>query len=97
MPAEGELIIYPAVDAVDLVPAPPGRTAGGDGIIGRGHGEDFVGLKAMRAGEDPRDIYWRKSASLGNLVMRERAREARPDVAIPLDVLRPSSAGDDWD
>src|ERR1700709_37193 len=66
VPAEGELIIYPGVAAA--APAPRGRTAGGDGIIGRGHGEDFLGLKMMRAGEDPRDIYWRKSASLGHLV-----------------------------
>jgi uncharacterized protein (DUF58 family) len=97
VPAEGELVIYPAVDALDLPPAPPGRTAGGDGIIGRGHGEDFLGLKPMRDGEDPRDIYWRKSASMGQVVMRERAREARPDVVIPLDVLRPTGATDDWD
>jgi uncharacterized protein (DUF58 family) len=97
VPAEGELIIYPAVDAVDLAHAPPGKTIGGDGLLGRGHGEEFLGLKAMRPGEDPRDIYWRKSASLGQVVLRERAREARPDVAIPLDVVRPPSAGDDWD
>jgi uncharacterized protein (DUF58 family) len=97
VPAEGELVIYPAVDAVELPAAPPGRTAGGDGIIGRGHGEEFLGLKAMRPGEDPRDIYWRKSASLGQLVMRERAREARPDIVIPLDVQRPPGAGEDWD
>jgi uncharacterized protein (DUF58 family) len=97
VPADGELIIYPGVDPVQLPQAPPGRTAGGDGIIGRGHGEDFLGLKMMRDGEDPRDIHWRKSAAAGQLVMRERAREARPDVSIPLDVLRPHAAGDDWD
>jgi uncharacterized protein (DUF58 family) len=97
VPAEGELIIYPAVDVVELPPSPPGRTAGGDGIIGRGHGEDFLGLKLMRDGEDPRDVYWKKTAALGQLVMRERAREARPDVAIALDVLRPREGGDEWD
>jgi uncharacterized protein (DUF58 family) len=95
--AEGELIIYPAVDPVELPPSPPGRTAGGDGIIGRGHGEDFLGLKPMRDGEDPRDIYWRKSASLGQVVMRERAREARPDVSLALDVLKPANGGEEWD
>src|SRR5580704_5365341 len=76
VPAEGELIIYPAVDAVQLPPPTGGRSPGLDWSLGRGHGEDFLGLKLMRAGEDPRDIYWRKSASLGQLVMRERAREA---------------------
>jgi uncharacterized protein (DUF58 family) len=97
VPAEGELVIYPAVDVVELPSSPPGRTAGGDGVLGRGHGEEFLGLKLMREGEDPRDIYWRKTAALGQTVMRDRAREARPDVALPLDVLRPDAAGEDWD
>jgi uncharacterized protein (DUF58 family) len=97
VPAEGDLIIYPAVDPVQLPPSPPGRTWGADGVTGRGHGEDFLGLKMMREGEDPRDIHWRKSAAAAQLVMRERAREARPDLALPLDVLRPAGAGEEWD
>src|SRR5450755_3052394 len=47
VPAEGDLIIYPAVDPVQLPPSPPGRTWGADGVLGRGHGEDFLGLKLM--------------------------------------------------
>jgi uncharacterized protein (DUF58 family) len=97
VPAEGDLIIYPAVDPVQLPPASNGRTFGADGVIGRGHGEDFLGLKVMREGEDPRDIHWRKTAAAGQLVMRERAREARPDVSLPLDVVKPSGATEDWD
>jgi uncharacterized protein (DUF58 family) len=97
VPAEGELVIYPAVDPVQLHVAPAGRLAGGDGTVGRGHGEDFLGLKLMRDGEDPRDIHWRKSAAAGQRVMRERAREARPNVTLPIDVLRPPTASDEWD
>ncbi len=97
VPADGELIIYPAVDAVQLPPSAPGRLGGGDGAMGRGHGEDYLGLKLMREGEDPRDVHWRKSASVGQMVMRERAREARPDISLPLDIVRPDGAGDDWD
>src|SRR5579883_2234586 len=93
VPAEGDLVIYPAVDPVQLPPTANGRTFGADGVTGRGHGEDFLGLKVMRDGEDPRDIHWRKSAVTGQLVMRERAREARPDVSLPLDVVRPSGSG----
>jgi uncharacterized protein (DUF58 family) len=96
VPAEGELIIYPAVDPVTLAPAPAGRSPGADLIVGRGHGEEFLGLKLMRPGEDPRDIHWRKSASIGQTVMRERARETRPDVTLTLDVVRPAAAADDW-
>src|SRR5271155_1096834 len=76
----GELIIYPAVDPVQLPPARMGRAAGTAHVVGRGHGEDFLGLKLMRTGDDPRDIHWRKSAAVGQPVMRERARETQPDV-----------------
>src|ERR1700726_4773425 len=51
VPAEGELIIYPAVDPVHLPPSGPGRLAGQDSSLGRGHGEDFLGLRALREGE----------------------------------------------
>ena len=92
----GELIIYPAVDAVRLPPPVGGRSAGSEGVGGRGTSEEFLGLKPMRHGEDPRDIYWRKSTT-GQLVIRERAREARPDVTLPLDVDKPAAAGTEWD
>jgi uncharacterized protein (DUF58 family) len=96
VPAEGELIIYPAVDPVQL-PAPPGgRSPGADLVVGRGHGEEFLGLKLMRDGEGPRDVHWRKTAAVGRMVMRERARETRPDVTLTLDVVRPRGAGDEW-
>jgi uncharacterized protein (DUF58 family) len=94
--AAGELIIYPAVDPVRLPSPIGGRSASGDGAAGRGTSEEFLGLKPMRVGEDPRDIYWRKSTA-GQLVIRERAREARPDVTLPLDLERPANASADWD
>lgn len=93
----GELVIYPAVDAVRLPASAAGKTANGDGSLGRGDGDEFLGLKVMRTGEDPRDVHWRKSAAAGQLVLRERAREARPEVRLSLDVLRPEHAKDDWD
>lgn len=94
--AEGELIIYPAVDVVQLPAATSGRSPGGDSVVGRGHGDEFFGLKLMRPGEDPRDVHWRKSAAVGQLVMRERTRETRPDITLTLDPMRPARAGDEW-
>src|SRR5580692_9181121 len=70
--------------------------AGADLVVGRGHGEEFLGLRLMRPGEDPRDIHWRKTAAVGQMVMRERARETRPDVTLMLDATRPATAGDEW-
>jgi uncharacterized protein (DUF58 family) len=96
MAAAGELIIYPAVDPVQLPPAPAGRSPGANHVVGRGHGEEFLGLKLMRPGEDPRDIHWRKTAALGQMVMRERARESRPDVTLTLDTLQRAQVEADW-
>lgn len=86
--ATGELIIYPAVDPVAVQLHPGGRLAGGETSLGRGHGEEYLGLRAMRDGEDPRDIYWKKSAQ-GQQVLRERARDARPELVLQLDVYAP--------
>jgi uncharacterized protein (DUF58 family) len=94
--SSGELVIYPAVDPVQLPPASGGRSVGTNHIVGRGHGDEFLGLKLMRPGEDPRDVHWRKTAALGQMVMRERAQESRPDIKITLDTLRPETADDEW-
>jgi uncharacterized protein (DUF58 family) len=93
---DGELIIYPAVDPLRLRSDEAGRRFGGTGLSGRGSGDEVFGLRPMREGDDPRDIYWRKSTLQDQLVLRERARETRPDVEIPLEVRRPAEAGDDW-
>jgi uncharacterized protein (DUF58 family) len=82
---------------VQLPPSGSGRHAGQESSLGRGNGEDFLGLRPLREGEDPRDVHWRKTAALGQLVARERAREARPDVTLPLEAVKPAGATDDWD
>jgi uncharacterized protein (DUF58 family) len=93
---DGELIIYPAVDSLRLRADEAGRRFGGTGLSGRGSGDEVFGLRPMREGDDPRDIYWRKSTLVDQLVLRERARETRPDVEIALEVRRPPGAGDEW-
>jgi uncharacterized protein (DUF58 family) len=93
---DGELIIYPAVDPLRLRNDESGRRLGGGGISGRGAGDEVFGLRPMRDGDDPRDIYWRKSTLLDQLVLRERARETRPDVELSIEVRRPPDGGDEW-
>ncbi len=78
MTAEGDLIIYPAVDPVALPAEPSGDRTGGTASIGRGTGDEVLGVRPMREGDDPRDIYWRKSTH--HMVLRERGRETRRDV-----------------
>ncbi len=84
-----ELIIYPAVDPVRLPQRGHGDSAGDAGPLGRGAGEEIYALRYMREGDDPRDIYWRKSTMPGPLVLRERAKEMRHEVEFLVDVLRP--------
>jgi uncharacterized protein (DUF58 family) len=90
--AEGDLIIYPAVDPVRLPPEREGRRDGGAATAARGGGDEILTLRPMREGDDRRDIYWKKSTVRDQLVLRERARETRPDVELPLDILRPTSS-----
>ncbi|MET0593190.1 MAG: DUF58 domain-containing protein, partial [Polyangiaceae bacterium] len=96
VPCEGELIIYPAVDSLRLRSDEGGRRLGGTGFSGRGSGDEVYGLRPMREGDDPRDIYWRKSTLLDQLVLRERACETRPDIELVLETRRPAESGDDW-
>jgi uncharacterized protein (DUF58 family) len=93
---EGELVIYPAVDALRLRNDEAGRRFGGVAASGRGSGDEIFGLRPMREGDDPREIYWRKSTLIDQLVLRERARESRPDVELVLEVRRPADAAEEW-
>jgi len=92
--AEGDLIIYPAVDPVRLPVEDAGRREGGASLSGRGGGDETYGLRPMRDGDDPRDIYWKKSTVNDQLVLRERARETRPDVQLVIDNVRPRDGGE---
>ena len=93
--AEGDLIIYPAVDPVRLPQQQPGRRIGGHGAVDRGTGEEILSVRPMREGDDPRDIYWRKSVIADQMVLRERARETRRDVDLVLDSVHLGAAPDD--
>lgn len=96
--AEGELIIYPAVDPVVLPLDASGDRQGGASGIGRGLGDEVLGVRPMREGDDPRDIYWRKSTHPDHLVLRERGRETRRDVTFTLESTYPAGSGptEDW-
>jgi uncharacterized protein (DUF58 family) len=95
--ADDELIIYPAVDPVRLPQTDSGDRTGGESALGRGNGDEIHGLRLMREGDDPRDIYWRKSTLPEQRVLRERATETRRDVAFAIDSSHPGEAPDeDW-
>lgn len=95
--ADDELIIYPAVDPVRLPQTESGDRTGGESALGRGNGDEIHGLRLMREGDDPRDIYWRKSTLPDQRVLRERATDTRRDVAFSIDSGHPGTTpDDDW-
>ncbi len=83
--ADGDLIIYPAVDPIRLPADLTGRRLGDGAALGRGAGDEIISVRPLREGDDPRDIYWRKSTLADQLVLRERARETRRDVELLID------------
>lgn len=94
---DGDLVIYPAVDNVRLGPERSGRSVGASGAIGRGGGDEIAGIRPEREGDDPRDVYWRKSTLPNSRVMRERGTETRPEVTLSLDVRKPVPTPEDFD
>lgn len=92
----GDLIIYPAVDPIELPRPLAGSAHQMDGNAARrGSGDDILGLRAMREGDDPRDIYWKRSTTRGAQVIMERTTETQRRVYLALDNLvteeRPNS------
>jgi uncharacterized protein (DUF58 family) len=49
----------------------------------------------MRDGDDPRDVYWRKSTLEGQLVLRERAQETRRQVSLVVESTYTESSPDE--
>jgi len=98
IPCEGELVIYPGVDPVRLGQDDVGQRFGGGVARGRGAGDEVIGVRPMREGDDPRDIYWRKSTASTQMVLMERAREARRDVRLEIDnVHADAQPSPEWD
>jgi uncharacterized protein (DUF58 family) len=92
-----ELVVYPALvpaPAIDLDAPSEGAEVRG---ARHGHGLEIAGLRDYRDGDDARAIHWRRSATLGELVIRDRERFETPRVSLILDNARPDAAHASWD
>jgi uncharacterized protein (DUF58 family) len=87
----GTLLVYPAVDPVRLPSEGPNGAHGGDRVHARGHGDEIMGLRPMRDGDDPRDIYWRRSTQPDQRLLRIRAEETYSDVTLTVNDLLDSA------
>ena len=85
-----EVLVYPEVRDVVLPRFPPQQVGLAEASARRGHGPDTLGLRAHRVEDEARDIHWRRSASFGRLVSRERAAESDRSLTLALDERPPA-------
>jgi uncharacterized protein (DUF58 family) len=84
------MVIYPAIGRVDQRVIQMCRSAETTGPMirpRRGGTDEFYGVKEYRAGENPRWIYWRRSARTGTLVSREMTQVLPPRILLLVDTM----------
>ena len=96
-PAPAELLVYPALVAVTETAAL--RAAGALEVPSprAGPGAEIVGLREHRQGDEARSVHWRRTAALGRVIVRERARDEATRLALVVDNARPEDASAAWD
>ncbi len=91
------LVILPPIGAMrrELIQRFKSAASEGENVRPTSGGTDeFYGLREYRAGENPRWIYWKRSARTGTLAMKEMTRVSPPIVMIILDTRLRSDSDD---
>jgi uncharacterized protein (DUF58 family) len=82
------ILVYPPIAQVEqklLQMCLSAESAGATMRPRRGGTDEFYGVKEFRTGENPRWIYWRRSARTGTLVAKEMTRVAPPSLLVLVD------------
>lgn len=91
-----EAVVFPRL--LDHVAAPPVQPVPGDATPTHrtGRGSEFAGsVRFYREGDEARDIHWKRTASRGELVVREHEQDTSSLVTLTIDNVIPSSTGDE--
>lgn len=94
------ILVYPAIAHVDRKVLQMCRSAESSGPMmrpRRGGMDEFYGLKEFRSGENPRYIYWRRSARTGTLVSKEMTHVSPPRLMLLVDTYLPDRSLDSYD
>jgi len=86
------MLVYPALAQVDPKVLTMCRSADSSGAIMRprpGGNDEFYGVKEYRAGNNPKLIYWRRSARTGVLVSKEMTQVSPPRLMLLVDTYCP--------
>jgi uncharacterized protein (DUF58 family) len=89
------MVVFPALGRVDdrLLSMCRSADASGATMRPRGGGQDeFYGVQEFRTGQNPRWIYWRRSARTGVLVSREMTQVSPPRIVVLVDTQEASPA-----
>jgi uncharacterized protein (DUF58 family) len=84
------LLVFPALGQVDdklLALCRSAETSGSTLRPSPGGADEFYGVKEFRTGDNPRWIYWRRSAKTKTLVSRQMTRVSPPRILILVDTF----------
>jgi uncharacterized protein (DUF58 family) len=92
--APAELLVLPRLLPLGHLPLEAQALLGALSRPRRGDGREFHGLRDYRAGDDARDIHWKRSAREARLVLREYEAEGSRRVVVLLNDQRPATPAD---
>jgi uncharacterized protein (DUF58 family) len=84
------LLVYPPIAQVSSKLLEMCQSADTSGEVSHpqpGGADEFYGVREYRAGDNPRLIYWKRSAKSGTLVSREMTRVSPPRIVLLVDTL----------
>ncbi len=88
----GELLVFPALLLDEHQTRSP-ASAGADSPSHKtGFGTEIAGLRGYESSDEARSIHWKRTASLGRLVVMERQSDASAELCIRLDNALPRNA-----
>jgi uncharacterized protein (DUF58 family) len=95
VPMRDTLLVYPGL--VPVADLPPPRAAEPHEAVmeAAGAGSEVAGVRDYVAGDEARVIHWRRTASLGRLVVRERHRDAVARCVLHLEEPEGRSSADE--
>jgi uncharacterized protein (DUF58 family) len=91
-----EAVVYPRL--LDHVITPPVQPVPGDAAPTHrtGRGSEFAGsVRFYREGDEARNIHWKRTASRGELVVREHEQDTSALVTLHVDNVIPAGTGDE--
>ncbi|MFN8531463.1 MAG: DUF58 domain-containing protein [Anaerolineae bacterium] len=83
--APTQALVYPEVKPLLRFPLLEKQLAAQIATQRAGHGSEVIGVRPFRSGDSPRHIHWRSTARTGQLMSKEFADEAQPNLTLLLD------------